>query len=144
MEIKLNIEDYLTKEEIKEILKQELRYAIQNNRERILSNVAYTMGVKFISELLDENDIEFVRKKVKDILRDDSAIRFEVFRNASIFDKKSKALDIIESEVANCEKLLREKVRKAINFVDEEKIAEKIEEEPFKVFEIIKSYFINS
>ena len=63
MEININIEDYLSKEEIKEIAKEQISYAIkekfrkESDIERIITNLSYEFLFKAVSETIGKDSL---------------------------------------------------------------------------------------
>ena len=79
--MKINIEEYLTEEEMKEIAQQEFRKCISHQSkeslERIINNSAYQVVWSAVDESLDGEAIGILKEKVIEIIGDMSA--FNVF-----------------------------------------------------------------
>ena len=124
MEIK--IEDYLSKEEIRDICKEEIRNCIKNDRERILNNNSYAFGTSFVESIISEEDRKFVIDKVKELLRKPSSINYMLFKEPDAWDKKRNfdintiMLKTVEDNVS----LIQDTVVKSIKNIDVDKITE--------------------
>lgn len=99
MEINLNC--YLTKEQIKEIAEQELRYAFrkqlstESDIERILTNLSYEYVFKIVEEEFNIHKDEFkakLKETVMKVLDDSSTVRYEIFRRADAWEKQKVPL----------------------------------------------------
>lgn len=80
MEIKINIEDYLDKEEIKELISYEISKSAKNDAERILSNTAYSVVFDAVDKALDNKAKDIIKEKTLDIINNLSD--FCLFRRA--------------------------------------------------------------
>ena len=115
MEIK--IEDYLSKEEIKEIVESELREQIKNhfqnetNSQRLLSNLSYHIIFNEIDKTIP-NSQELIVSKTKSILNNIQS--YSVFRDSTYGSQKSLAYKIMEDAVKNNTDLIHQKVKETI------------------------------
>ena len=123
----MKVTDYLTNEEMKEIAKEEFRNAISKDSERILSNLAYDLGIGFISELLTDDELRDLKKEIKSELNNKSTIRFMIFYGG--VDYKSRAVKIIEETVNEEQMNIENKIKDAINNMDLEAFAEQLEDD---------------
>ena len=87
MEIKINVEDYLDKEEIMELISYEISKSAKNDAERILSNTAYAVVFEAVDKALDNNAKDIIKEKVLECINNLS--EFYVFRRADAWDKES-------------------------------------------------------
>lgn len=116
MEIK--IEDYLSREEIKEILEDQIRESIKDKFtnekefERILFNLSYEFVYQEIDKATGKNSRELILKKTESILN--NIKNYSVFRDGSYGSPKSLAYKILEGAVANNTELIKQKVRECI------------------------------
>lgn len=121
MEITVNIEDYLTQEELKEIAEQEYRYALQQNLrkeqdiDRIFTNSCYKMIWKILDEEYKNNKICFedmLIKKIKHCIEDVS--KYDIFRNEDYWDKDSIGQTILNEIVRNSRPQIEKRVNEII------------------------------
>lgn len=129
-DLMINIRDYLSDEQIAETCKEEIRRQIRmqfsNNPEetntRLISNISYAEVFNEISEAIEADAREMLKKAVIRILNDDNSLKFVLFRRkGSIFPRNSPAIDMLDEIVAENRGLMEEKVREAIqdfDFVD--------------------------
>ena len=125
MEIKINIEDYLSEEEIKEQCKDAIRsviasqYCDEVETKRLISNLSYEIVFDLISETINQDATELVRKNVLEVLGDKSAYRYLIFRRKDcISNTDSKACEILDEVVEGAKDVIKEKVLEAINKYD--------------------------
>ena len=102
MEININIEDYLSKEEIKEIAKEQISYAIkekfrkESDIERIITNLSYEFLFKAVSEAIGKDSLEMIKDKVAELLMDDSHISYFLWRKKDAWEnEESPAITIM-------------------------------------------------
>ena len=87
MEIKINVEDYLDKEEIKELISYEISKSAKNDAERILSNTAYAVVFEAVDKALDNKAKDIIKEKTLDIINKLSD--FCLFRRADAWGGKA-------------------------------------------------------
>lgn len=86
MNIQINVQDYLSESEIREICKDSLRSKINTDAERILTNLAYNLSHSFVDSILTDTEKDTLQKKVKDVISKTSST--EVFRKADYWHKE--------------------------------------------------------
>lgn len=125
MNININIEDYLSKEEIKDECKMAIRHSIYDKYkkeaelDRLISNLSYEFIFTEISQCINEDVKTLIRNKVIELLNDGSSIRYELFRKADAWDREtSVGYKILEQAIKDSESLIREKVTTTINNYD--------------------------
>lgn len=125
MEATINIEDYLSKEEIKEIAKEELSYAIQekfrkeSDIERIITNLSYEFLFKAVSEAIGKDSLEMIKDKVVELLMDDSHIRYLLWRKKDAWEnEESPAVTIMNQAIKDNHGLIESKVYGLIDNYD--------------------------
>jgi len=125
MEIKINIEDYLSNEEIKEECKAAIRSVIVSQyrdevaTKRLISNLSYEIVFDQISQTINQDASELVRKNVLEILCNKSAYRYLIFRRKDcISNTDSKACIILDEVAEGAKDVIKEKVLEAINKYD--------------------------
>jgi hypothetical protein len=128
MEIKINVEDYLDKEEIKELISYEISKSAKNDAERILSNTAYGVVFDAVDKALDNKAKDIIKEKVLDCINNLS--EFDVFRRANAWDKESSVgQEIVDNALVDNTSEIYGRVKSAIDSINiEGKIEEKIED----------------
>ncbi len=125
MTIEININDYLSKEEIKEECKNAIRDLLYNTykneacMDTLISNLSYEFLFKQISECINKDAETLIRNKVIELLENDYTIKYELFRKANAWERKaSVGYEILTQAIKDSENLIREKVTAAINDYD--------------------------
>lgn len=104
MEITVNIEDYLSTDDIKEVCKDVLYQKIRDdmrhlNVNDIIANISYSEVAAMVDTYVGENDFckKEIPRKVRDII--DEMSTYSVFHKADAWERKnSVAYDIMEEE----------------------------------------------
>lgn len=137
MELKINIEDYLSELEIKEIAKEQLEYSFKElfrkeaDIERILSNISHEFVFDLINSQCDCDLEQILKDTIKDTLQNKD-ISFYLFRRQDAWDRsESPMIKIIDEEVINSRPLIKEMIEKHIekypfNELDENEIVDTI------------------
>lgn len=119
MELKINIQDYFSDEQIKEIAEQELRSAFREqfrkeaDVERVITNLSIEYVHALVAEQWGEDFDELLREKVRDAIEKD--VGYHVFRRKDAWDRtESPAVAILDEECKNSRPLIRECVEKRI------------------------------
>lgn len=123
MELTINIEDYITPEEIKTVAMEAVRDSIMRmysrdeyNISRLISNLSYEFIFKAVSEAIGEDAQAKISNKVKEILEEGSSIRYELWRKKDAWEKtESPAIPILHKAIKDNEGLIREKVMQSID-----------------------------
>lgn len=122
MNIDINIENYLSKEEIKNECKMAIRHTIYDKYkkeaelDRLISNLSHEFLFKQISECINKDVEALIRNKVIELLNDGSSIKYELFRKADVWDREtSVGYKILQQAIKDSENLIREKVTAVIN-----------------------------
>ena len=123
MNITINIEDYITPEEIKSIAMDAVRDTIlatfrgdEANINRLISNLSYEFIFKAVSDSIGEDAQLKVANKVKELLEDGSSIRYELWRKKDAWEKsESPAIGLLYKAIKDNESLIRAKVSESIN-----------------------------
>ena len=131
MEMNIKISDYLSEDEIKEIVKEEFRSRLRNhfdseyNIGRIITNCAYrNLGEEL--EKLVPNYKKSLGDNIKNIFESKDSIRYELFSNDMFSNRKSSGEVLIEEYLKNNKKLLEDKIKETILGCDlSDKIYEK-------------------
>ena len=131
--MEINVMNYLSEEEIKEICISEIRNKVRNSFNekdlgRIISNSAYHKVYGMIDDLLPEGYEKTIVSNVEEIMKDIKS--YQVFRKKSYYDEASPAQQILEKTVVNMsdviEAKVKETVEKAINGEQYEDFMEKV------------------
>ena len=123
MEMQIKVEDYLSKEEITEMIRYRLDYAIRKDSERILSNTAYGVVFDAVNKALDGKMQETIKSKVVKIINELSD--FNVFRKTDAWgNPASVGTKILNEAIEENSQAIKEKVKETIDGYD---ISSKIE-----------------
>ena len=130
MQIEINIEDYITEEEKKEMVLNAYRNAIYEKigymkEDEFLANVGYEVIFKAVDEMLGEDSRKVIEEKVKELIGNFSP--FEVFRSSD-YGKPSKGYLMIEEAVESNRKLINKRVKSLITEMSDESFKYKIED----------------
>lgn len=123
MELKINIEDYLSHEEIKSIAMEAVRESIisvfrgdEANINRLISNLSYEFVFKAVSDAIGEDAQTKIANKVKELLENESRINYELWRKKDTFEKyESPAIPMLHKAIKDNEDLIRAKVVQSID-----------------------------
>lgn len=123
MELKINIEDYITPEEIKAIAMGAVRDLImqtfgrnEHDIARLISNLSYEFVFKAVSDAIGEDAQAKISTKVKELLEDGSSIRYEMWRKKDAWEKtESPAIPMLNKAIKDNEGLIRAKVMQSID-----------------------------
>lgn len=134
----IDIEEYLSEEEIKCIVIQEFRSHIQqhfkkeSDMQRILTNTAYLTIYKELNEITDNQAESIIKGKLNELLQ--KPLYFgEVFKCKDVWDKdESKAFKILMNTVEENKQLLSEKVKDCIHNLPKKDIQPTIKEAVLK------------
>lgn len=134
----IDIEEYLSQEEIKCIVIQEFRSHIQqhfkkeSDMQRILTNTAYLTIYKELNEITDNQAEKIIKDKLNELLQ--KPLYFgEVFKCKDVWDKdESKAFKILMNVVEENKQLLSEKVKDCIHNLPKKDIQPTIKEAVLK------------
>ena len=124
MTIEVDINNYLTKEQIAEIAEQEIRNSFRNQLskesdiERILTNLSYEYVFKIVEEELNVHKEEFktkLKETVMKVLDDSSTLRYEIFRRTDTWGRtESPAVKYLEEALIDSKNKIVEEVNKRI------------------------------
>lgn len=119
MELKINIQDYFSDEQIKEIAEEELRAAFRQqfrkeaDVERVITNLSVEYVHNLVAEQWDGDFDELLRDKVREAI--EKGVGYHVFRRKDAWDRtESPAVSILDEECRNSRPLIRECVEKRI------------------------------
>lgn len=123
MELTINIEDYITPEEIKSVAMEAVRDSIMRtysrdeyNITRLITNLSYEFIFSAVSKAIGEDAQIKISNKVKELLEDGGSIRYELWRRKDAWEKsESPAIPILHKAIKDNEGLIREKVMQSID-----------------------------
>lgn len=118
--MEINVEDYLDRDEIKDIIKNQIRYIVERDAERLLTNSAYYVVFKAVDEALDNSAKELIKAKAIAIINDLS--EYSVFKKKDAWETEdSIAYQVLQEAMNENKDLIKQKVREAIENRDYEK-----------------------
>ena len=117
----IKIEDYLDRDEIKEVCKDALYQKIREdmrgiNVNDIIANISHSEVAAMVDAYVGEDDFckKMIPQKVRDVI--DGLSSFTVFRKADVGERQnSVAYDILEEECRNARPLIRQRVEQIID-----------------------------
>jgi hypothetical protein len=116
MKIEINIDDYLSKDEMKQLCIEYFKNTLAAdpvNTERILDNMAYSAAFKILDSVLTANMMLIIRKKVNKRITDISD--FDIFRKKDAWGSEdSEAYLEVKKAVSEHKHLINGLVKKAI------------------------------
>lgn len=125
----INIEDYLSDYEIKEIVKEELREKIKSNIERngvsrFISNIGYHNVLEIINKEIPEYE-NLVKEKTKEVI--EGLTSFSVFRKADLVEREdSLGQKYLEKAIEDNKDIINNKVIEIFNQLGKQDIAYEI------------------
>lgn len=135
-EIKVNVSELFSQEELKEIAEQELRAAFraqfrkESDVERVIVNLSWEYVCKLVAEQWDGDFEELLRQKVRKAIED--GVGWQVFRRKDAWQSsESPAVKIMDEELKKSRPLIRAAIEKRIaeypfNELNKTEIAETI------------------
>jgi hypothetical protein len=140
--MEIEVKDYLSESEIKEIVQQELRIKVRqqfdlNNIERIFSNSAYHIVWEEVNKSIDYDVTEFIKNKVIQIINELSA--YSIFRDKGDYiygrDKNSIAQDYLNQYVEENKNIINDRVIEIMQGLDSEKLNDQLYDLIYQVVE---------
>lgn len=117
----IKVDDYLTEDEIKDIVIDEVRSSVRSRNEenltRIIKNASHYWFRDIVSEVMGENFNEKIEEQVKEILSKVSS--YTVIRDGSYGEKPSKAYLLIQEYVEKHKSILENRVKEKIENLSE-------------------------
>lgn len=127
----IKIQDYLSYEEIREIIIEETRNFAKNEldkfkkqeeeeNKRIETNLVYEIIGDFVNqEILSNQEYQDkIKKKVKEEIEDEGTIKYEVFCRGYYEKEKGLGYKIIEDTVKENQDIIKEKVKLILENLD--------------------------
>ena len=117
----IKVDDYLTEDEIKDIVIDEVRSSVRSKNEenltRIIKNASHYWFHDIVSEVMGENFNEKIEEQVKEILSKVSS--YTVIRDGGYGEKPSKAYLLMQEYVEKHKSILENKVKEKIENLSE-------------------------
>jgi hypothetical protein len=106
-------EDFLSQEEIKQIMADELRAKIAKDSERILSNIGYQVAFAVIDSAMTPDQLSVVRAKAVEVCQ--SVDKHDVFRRPDAWHREaSPAHQVLNDTINECRPIIVSRVKEAI------------------------------
>ena len=117
--MEINIQDYLTHDEIKDIAVKQVKESLREGGERLVNNLAYEVAFNIIDESLTDEMMHMVKKKVPEII--EGLSEFNIFRKPTAWDRESSdAWDTLQTAMKENRDAIKVKVRETIENYDYE------------------------
>lgn len=117
----IKVDDYLTEDEIKDIVIDEVRSSVRSNNEgdltRIITNASHYWFHDIVSEVMGDDFNSEIENQVKKVLSEVSS--YTIIREGSYGDKPSKAYLLIQEYVEKHKSILENKVKEKIENLKE-------------------------
>jgi len=110
MKIEINIDDYLSEEDKKEICRDIFRREIRKDAERILTNSAHSFVHKAIEEIIELPDKQYLAAEVKRIFEELSS--YAVFHEEYRCWPKSKGQIMLDEIIEEKKPILEKRIEK--------------------------------
>ena len=125
MEIKINVEDYLSQEEIQEVITEELREYFRgqlrfySSADAFLANVAYSTFIKAGCEAMKVSEQEFqgaITTRLIALLNDNDKYQLQLFRRRGQYGVPEDGIDtkILDSVLSKSKPIIERKVNELI------------------------------
>lgn len=130
MELTINVNDYLSEEEQKEVVREALLGATKSlfmeekNVDRVLSNIAYEVLSKDVDTLIPQYKEKIVENVNRFFLRSDN-LAYHIFHAESYLSRKSEGQKILDEAVQANKSRIEDKVRSAVDEFNYTKLVEK-------------------
>lgn len=112
----VDIEEYVSKEEIKEAILDEIRHFTRTQTEetmkRIFSNGAYEILSKCIEGSISEQSLSFLKSEVNRLLTDKSSISYQLFKQPDYWNTER---DCVAKVFAECVSQRRNEIAEAVD-----------------------------
>ena len=117
----IKVDDYLTEDEIKDIVIDEVRSSVRSRNEenltRIIKNASHYWFRDIVSDVMGENFNEKIEEQVKEILSKVSS--YTIIRDGSYGEKPSKAYLLMQEYVEKHKSILENRVKEKIENLSE-------------------------
>lgn len=121
--ISINIDDYLSFSEIKDICIEAIRDAVYENYrqkesdiDRLISNLGYEFIFEAVSKAIGKDAEEMIARKVSELAQKDDVVKYEMWRRNDMFGREdSPAIKIMNEAIEDNKFYIRALVSKVID-----------------------------
>jgi len=111
--MEINITDYLSENEIKNICIDHVKQMLSKGGERLITNMAYNAAWNILDQSLDEESITTIRNKTKEVVSDVQS--YHIFRPKDVWNsEESPAYKTLKSAMVENDQLIRDMVKDSI------------------------------
>ena len=120
MEIKLNIEEILTSDEIKEIAIEQIRefFRVQTESDltRIMSNLGHEISSMILCEsIVDDEKLQILKETIDKIFKNNDSIKYALLRSPDAWDMSETSVHkVFKDAVISHKDLIKENAKRAI------------------------------
>lgn len=142
MNISIDVNDYLTEEDIRNEAKAALHYAFadqlrkESDVERVLSNLTQGYIFRMVCDKLNV-DREYIESAIADGVKkaiEEDTIKYKVFQRKDAWEgSESPAVKILDDTLANSKELIEAEVEKRIKEYDFHELRDEIEDTIYEV-----------
>lgn len=139
--MEIDFRDYFSREQIEEIIKDELRAEVRrkfriDDIERIFTNSAYHIVWEEVNKSIDYDMTEFIKKKVIEIINE--LTNYSVFRSKGVYsytDKDSIAQTYLNQYVEENKNIIKDKVIEIMQELDADALRDQLYDLIYQVVE---------
>ena len=118
MNITIDIRDYLSADEIRDICKDTIAHDVhmlftkgEAEIERLISNLGYEFVFAAVSKAIGKDAEKLIAEKVIELIKNDSTIKYEIWRKQDVWQKtESPAIKILNDAIEDNKHLIRDRV----------------------------------
>lgn len=118
MNITIDIRDYLSPDEIRDICKDTIAHDVhmlftknEADIERLISNLGYNFVFAAVSKAINKDAEKVISDKVVELIKNDSAIKYEIWHRADAWQRTdSPAIKILNNAIEDNKFLIRDRV----------------------------------
>lgn len=132
--ITVNVSDYLSTEEIKDICREEVKISVreqlkkEEDLQRFLTNSSYRFVWAAIEEKCPDNMLDLITAKISQIVNE--LAPYSVFRKKDAWDRdESKGWTLLQQALTESEPLIKKRVVELISMIDMYTIQDVINEQ---------------
>ncbi len=128
MEIKINVDDYISEVEKEQLCKEAFKEACESKFtsdleiNRILGNLGYEVIFDLVDQMIGKDSKKLIAERVKDSLEEGKWSDFYLFRRADAWEKRnSRAQDVMDEAVEQNKELIHQRVKQCLEEMDLDK-----------------------
>jgi hypothetical protein len=118
MNITIDIRDYLSADEIRDICKDTIAHDVhmlfaknETEIERLISNLGYEFLFAAVSESIGKDAKKLIAEKVIELIKNDSSIKYEIWRRQDVWQRtESPAIKTMNDAIEDNKHLIRDRV----------------------------------